>query len=282
MLICSSKVGLHPPSSTRFIMIIRHDIDPNLYLIDPAQFPAVVSVDSAPEEVFVAYDPIDQLLKPSLAHVVEPEPVFRDRCDAMGTLIQPNWILTAAHVATELSLEKKISLANAPYSIQQIVLHPGFINYGEQADITLVKNDIALIQLTEPVENISPLPLYKQPNELGKIVTFVGQGDYGNGLIGPDSVDEKTRMATNRIEKVDDQWLIFKFDAPPEATELEGIAAPGDSGGPALIKTETGWALAGVSAGQDSNTLGEGYYGVWEYYTRVSAHLNWIESVLQS
>jgi hypothetical protein len=263
-------------------MIIRHDIDPDLYIIDPAKFPAIVAVDSVPEEVLVAYDNIDRLLRPSLIADTEPEPVFRDRCDAMGTLIRPNWILTAAHVATEISLEKKFRLANAPYSIQQIVLHPGFINYGEQADITLVKNDIALIQLTEPVENISPLPLYKQPNELGKIVTFVGQGDFGNGLIGPDSVDEKTRMATNRIEKVDDQWLIFKFDAPPETTELEGIAAPGDSGGPALIKTEMGWAIAGVSAGQDSDTLGEGYYGVWDYYTRVSAYVDWIESVVQA
>jgi hypothetical protein len=28
--------------------------------------------------------------------------------------------------------------------------------------------------------------------------------------------------------------------------------------------------------------LGEGYYGVWDYYTRVSAYLDWIESVVQS
>jgi hypothetical protein len=267
-------------------MIIRHDIDPDLYLIDPAQFPAVVSVDSFQEEIFVAYDPIDQLLKPRLAHAVEPEPVFRDRCDAMGTLIQPNWILTAAHVAIKLSLKKEILFSHTLYPIQKVVLHPDFFNNGETANITAniteVKNNIALIQLVRSVEDISPLALYKHTDELNKVVTLVGHGDYGNGLIGPDRVDENTRIATNRIEKVDDQWLIFKFDAPPETTDLEGISGPGDSGGPALIKVETGWAVAGISAGQDSGTLGEGYYGVWDYYTRVSAYLDWIESVVQS
>lgn len=261
-------------------MIIRHDIDPDLYLIDPAQFPAVVSVDSFQEEIFVAYDTIDQLLKPSLIRASEPEVAFRDRCDGMGTLIRPNWILTAAHVATELSMDKEIGFVNKLYSIQQIVLHPGFVNYSEEMDITKVKNDIALIQLTAPVQAVSPLPLYEHTDELNKIVTFVGQGDYGNGLIGPDRVDGKTRIATNRIEKVDEQWLLFKFDAPPNTTELEGISGPGDSGGPALIKTEAGWALAGISSGQDAGTLGEGYYNVWEYYTRVSSYVGWIDSVI--
>ena len=35
------------------------------------------------------------------------------------------------------------------------------------------------------------------------------------------------RIATNRIEKVDAQWLMFAFDAPPECTALEGISGPG-------------------------------------------------------
>lgn len=267
-------------------MIIRHDIDPELYLVDPAQFPAIVAIDGAAEEVFVAYDNIDRLLKPSLIRDVEPKLEFRDRCDAIGTLIQPNWILTAAHVAINLSLKKEILFANTLYPIRKIVLHPDFFNNSETANITAniteVKNNIALIQLVRSVEDITPLALYKHTDELNKIVTLIGHGDYGNGLIGPDRVDENTRIATNRIEKVDNQWLISKFDAPPETTNLEGISGPGDSGGPALIKVETGWAVAGISAGQDSGKLGEGYYGVWDYYTRVSAYLDWIESVIQS
>jgi hypothetical protein len=267
-------------------MIIRHDIDPALYVVDPARFPAIVAVDGGAEEILVSYDNIDRLLKPSLIPDIELAPETCDRCDGMGTLIHPNWILTAAHVATELSPDRSIRFNQKPYAIQQIVLHPGFVsysaNYNEATGIDQVPNDIALIALTEPVADIAPIPLYSETDELNQILTFVGQGDYGNGLIGPDQVDAKTRIATNRVEKVSDQWLLFKFDAPPDATEQEGIAGPGDRGGPALIKTATGWAIAGVSAAQDSGALGMGYYGVWEYYTRVSQYLDWIKSVMRT
>ncbi|WP_170943966.1 trypsin-like serine protease [Leptolyngbya sp. BC1307] len=262
-------------------MIIRHDIEPALHLSSPAQFPAVVPVDTRQQEVLVVYDDIDQLLKPSLLPAVQSVPDVYARCDGMGTLIQPLWILSAAHVAVELAISHKIEFANTPYAIQQIIIHPDFYTYSSHREISEVQNDIALIQLQHPVQGIAPLPLYRQTDELRQTATFVGQGDFGTGLIGPDQVDGKMRIATNRIEKVDDQWLIFKFDAPPEATELEGISGPGDGGSPALLKTAQGWAVAGVRAGQDSARLGEGYYGVWEYYTRISHHLDWIDSIMQ-
>lgn len=257
-------------------MIIRHDIDPALYLAHSAQFPAIVPVCSALEEVLIVYDDIDQLLRPSLIPAVLAPDVYT-RCDAMGTLIQPNWVLSAAHVAIELSLENEIEFAGTVYGIEQLVLHPDFHNC---EDISNVQNDIALIQLQQPVTGISPLPLYGRTDELQKTVTLVGQGDFGTGLIGPDQVDGKKRVATNRIEKVDNQWLIFKFDAPPDATDLEGISGPGDGGSPALLKTDQGWAIAGVRAGQYSARLGEGYYGVHEYYSRISHYLDWIDSVV--
>ena len=263
-------------------MIIRHDIDPALYLVAPETFPAVFAVDSFQQEVQIAYDQIDELLKPSLLPAAQPEPEFFTRYDGMGMLIAPSWILSAAHVATELSLKNDIEIAGDSYAVEKIFLHPGFRNYSEEE---FAENDIALIQLKQSVEKVSPLPLYEPRDELGKTVTFVGRGDFGNGLIGPDSVDGKMRIATNRVEKADDQWLIFKFDMPPECTELEGISGPGDSGGPALIQTDKGWAIAGISSGNndDSNqSLGIGCYGTSEYYTRVSFQLDWIESVMKT
>ncbi|MEL6470946.1 MAG: trypsin-like serine protease [Cyanobacteria bacterium J06623_4] len=258
-------------------MIIRHDIQPDRYLVEQEQFPAVVAVDSFQEEVMVAYDKIDELLKPSLIPQARPAPEFYTRFDGMGMLIQPSWILTAAHVATALSLDKTIEFLEISYALENVVLHPGFQDFGPNDAFAV--HDIALIQLKQPVEGVAPLPLYSQTDELEKIVTFVGRGDYGNGLTGPDRVDGALRMATNRIERVDEQWLVFKFDAPPDCTDLEGISGPGDSGGPALLHSEGRWAIAGISSGQEDHGLGEGYYGVTEYYTRVSQYLDWIDSV---
>ena len=149
-------------------MIIRHDIDAASYLVDPAQFSAVVPVDSFQEEVLISYDKIDQLLKPKLIPSIQSEPEFYTRYDGMGTLIRPEWILSAAHVATEISLDKTIEFAECAYPIRQIVLHPHFRNYGETVDFA--EHDIALIQLQQPVESISPLPLYEDFDELEKIV----------------------------------------------------------------------------------------------------------------
>ncbi len=259
-------------------MIIRHDIDAASYAIDPAQFLSVVPVDSFQEQVLIGYDKIDQLLKPRLIPSVQTEPEFYMRCDGMGILVRPSWILSAAHVVTEISLDRTIEFGERAYAVKQVVLHPQFLNYGETARLS--DHDIALIQLRQPVEGISPLPLYEDSDELGKIVTLLGRGDFGTGLIGPDRVDGEMRGATNRIEKVDEQRLTFAFDAPPDCTELEGISGPGDRGGPALINTGGGWAIAGISSGQNSLNLGEGRYGVQEYYTRVSAYTGWINSVI--
>lgn len=260
-------------------MIVRHDIDPELYLVDPAKFPAVVAVDSFREELPIAYDNIDRMLKPSLIPEIQMVPEVCDRTDGMGSLIAPNWILTAANIAVEISRENKIKFADAVYSIEQIVVHPDFCNWGEGAE--LAEHDIALIELANPVEGVEPVLLYRQADELEKTATLVGSGDFGNGLIGPDSVDAKLRIATNRVEKVDESWLVFKFDAPPDGTEIEGISGPGDRGGPTLLKVDEKWAIAGISSGQDSGAFGEGYYGVLEYYTRVSQYADWIESVVE-
>ena len=69
-------------------MIIRHDIDPLVYLADNKQFPAIVQVNNHYEDGVLV-------------------------CDGMGMLIQEKWILTAAHVAftTDSSLDS-ITIAN--------------------------------------------------------------------------------------------------------------------------------------------------------------------------
>ncbi|MEL6402553.1 MAG: trypsin-like serine protease [Cyanobacteria bacterium J06626_4] len=234
-------------------MIIRHDIHPHLYLANSDLFPAVFQVANHQE---------DEILV----------------CDGMGMLIASSWVLTAAHVADEIESTKDyLTIADKRYDIRQIILHS---LWKDDEEIIRIKNDIALIQLTQPVLDILPIPLYFQDDELGQSVTFMGWGDFGTGLTGVEKADGQFRLATNRIEEVDEQWLVFYFDKPPDTTDLEGISGPGDSGGPALIQTESGWSLAGISSGQDlKGNEKEGVYGVWEYYVRISKYLDWISSI---
>lgn len=77
----------------------------------------------------------------------------------------------------------------------------------------------------------------------------------------------------------DDLWLEFVFCSPddPEVTEREGISGDGDSGGPALVATPTGLSVAGVSSWQDADDPNVGFYGVHEYYTRVSSYTEFLD-----
>ncbi len=113
----------------------------------------------------------------------------------------------------------------------------------------------------------------------------VGAGMRGTGLTGPVEDDGRIRGATNRIDEAAEAWLRFVFDAPDaeNATDLEGISGPGDSGGPALLVIDGTASIAGINSGQDDVATGgqPGRYGVSEYYTRVSSYIPWIEQTMR-
>ena len=87
-----------------------------------------------------------------------------------------------------------------------------------------------------------------------------------------------------RVDSTFDNFLIFRFDDPRShlgrALPLEGISGPGDSGGPALLPTPHGLRVAGISSAQRDYGASEGTYNVDEYYVRISAVREWIDSVI--
>lgn len=110
-------------------------------------------------------------------------------------------------------------------------------------------------------------------------------GDWGTGMTGPQKWDKITRAATNSIDQVEPHWVCFTFDAPgsANATELEGISGPGDSGGPAFVDINGKRFLVGVSSFQKGkDRFGKGRYGVTEYYARVSNYHKWISTVINN
>jgi enamidase len=142
-------------------------------------------------------------------------------------------------------------------------------------------DDLALVRVAPALEGVEPVPLHRGRDELGRSVRFFGRGGQGTGRAGLLGDDGKLRGATNTVSEVVPRWLVFDFDEPAGASDLEGISGPGDSGGAALIEVAGSWAIAGVSSWQArGEAAGEGRYGVREHYARVSSYQSWIDATL--
>lgn len=190
---------------------------------------------------------------------------------AMGALVGPEWVLTAGHVAEPLGRGDIVRFAAREVEILETFVHPEF-GFAES------HRDLALLRLSETVTEIEPAMLYRQRDEVGQRVTLVGAGQTGTGIEGPSEGPAVMRAAHNLVDATRPGWLSFAFDAPPKALDLEGISGPGDSGGPALLRNERGWAIVGVSAYNDGDP--HCTYGTVEHYCRVSDNLDWIRGIM--
>lgn len=194
-----------------------------------------------------------------------------------ATLIAPRWLLTAGHVATNLSpFDRSVHFNGRDYPIRAVLVHPKSRQRPRTAAM-----DVALIQLAEPVEGVAPATVYSGRQEKGMNVVFVGPGMFGDGMQGPVGDDARMRGATNIVADALDNYLTFSFDAPPHSTELEGISGPGDSGGPALCQIDHRAVVVGVSSANDpTGAAGPCRYGSTEYYARVSTVAEWITTTM--
>lgn len=194
---------------------------------------------------------------------------------AHGVLIEPTWVLTAAHTTFCTDPGTTILVGGAKVKVKKRYVHPDH-KPG-------VSHDIALIELDARGSNIKPALLYEGNNEKGKIITFIGAGDAGNGLEGVTIPHYENngvlRKAQNTVETAEGPLLVFKFHQGEEALPLEGIGGGGDSGGPAFIKNGDDYLVLGVSSrGEFGSTIG--MYGNLEYYSRVSYFNDWINDVI--
>jgi hypothetical protein len=198
-----------------------------------------------------------------------------------GVLIAPQWVLTAGHAANDRSAlgEKKVIIAGEAYGIAGYVRHPQF---------QPGTNDVGLVKLDRPVRGVQPLPLYGGVAPLGTKTLLVGAGLTGTGTTGinPNRGERVLRAATNILDKPsgnDKNLVSFVFDKGQKATDMEGIGAPGDSGGPALIQVGGRWHVVAVgTAGDDRNgnrVMAD--YGDSSNYTRVAPFKSWIESTIK-
>lgn len=188
-----------------------------------------------------------------------------------GTLIAPRWVLTAGHVAATVNVARaEVMINGRGYRIARAFAHPAWVELGP--------HDLGLVELVEPVTDVAPLALYGGDDEKGREVVLVGHGATRDGHGGVWREDGVRRGATNVVDDAEEGILVFRFDAPPGGTELEGAPGRGDSGGPALLEQESAWFVIGVSSAGFDGDAGPGTYGAVDHFTRVSSYLDWIRT----
>ncbi|GMM86712.1 trypsin-like serine protease [Pseudoalteromonas sp. MTN2-4] len=222
--------------------------------------------------------------------------------NCVGTLLAAQWAVTAAHCTILLEPGSQLEIAGNKTEVQSIHLPPeyGYMKAikNEQGKIINIEDkvkdpsfDIALLRLKQPIENAKTFPLLESKVKENQIIEVMGWGDFGDGAKGVSRQervnDRQLRVAHNKIDVVDGNYLIFNFDAPnsKNVLPLEGINGPGDSGSPALVKLATGYYIAGISSGGDypepqAQHQREGKYGWQEYYISVNALSAWISKTM--
>lgn len=252
LLICMTVEGI----------IIRHDRGDSRYVVNEEEYPQVFSLHRR----------------------------FGNRV-CVATLIHPRWAITAAHcidetpIGTTLARQEAytVDVAGQPRRVVDMARHPDYKNAHLKNSV-----DLALLKFGQEVADVTPVPLYREREEQGREVVFLGWGYSGVGTVGLSFNDGRLRRAYNRVMEAG-QWLVFRFDDPRESEDhslpLEGVPGLGDSGGPALLERDNGMVLAGVALGEMVNSdpeAAQGKYGAIEFYERISSHIEWIEAHLQT
>jgi len=209
-----------------------------------------------------------------------------------GTIIDPEWIATAAHCVNAstpqtLNVYAGITYTNQTtfrheYPVQTIHVHPRF-------NARSFTYDAALIKLARPIarsERSTPAALPTAANPArwpakGIKASIAGWGDTASGK--PSTRLQRTRvrvLASPSVQECGKYGQLFNPRTQICAGTLTGTrdACQGDSGGGLITRSNKTAVLAGIaSTGNGCGT--ENYPGI---YTRITTMLPWIQETIRA
>jgi hypothetical protein len=105
-----------------------------------------------------------------------------------GTLVGPQWVLTAAHVADNFDTgigTTTFTIGGKTYTPTEVVDNPSW-DPNNQAASMAAGDDLSLVKLSAPVTNVVAAGRYTGTTASlsGKTITYVGFGSTGTGLTG--------------------------------------------------------------------------------------------------